>query len=153
MFKKLASQLSWLALAGTAWLTLAPPAAAAGPFNFYAITPCRVLDTRLPNGPQGGPIITGNTTRTINVQSVCGVPLLAKAVVVNVTVVSPAGQGYLTLWPSDQAKPTVAAIVFNAGQLISNGLLVPLAAATPDLSIYAFATTHVVVDVTGYYGT
>ena len=47
-----------LVLLGLAW---APDAArAAGPFQFHSLTPCRIVDTRNPNGPKGGPALQSN---------------------------------------------------------------------------------------------
>ena len=48
--------------------------------NFVPVTPCRVADTRTPNGPFGGPILSGNTTRGFVVpSSACNIPGQRKA--------------------------------------------------------------------------
>ncbi|HYK41079.1 MAG TPA: hypothetical protein VE007_01740, partial [Thermoanaerobaculia bacterium] len=39
-------------------------ARAAGPFQFYSVTPCRLVDTRNPNGLTGGPALTGQGVRS-----------------------------------------------------------------------------------------
>ena len=69
--------------------------------QFIPLTPCRVMDTRNPNGPLGGPFLSGGTTRTVPVSlSACGVPANAAAYSVNLTVVPRTGfLGYLTVWP------------------------------------------------------
>lgn len=36
---------------------------------FYPITPCRLVDTRQPNGPLGGPVMNANTTRAFPLMS------------------------------------------------------------------------------------
>src|SRR5205807_10329469 len=47
---------------------------------FYPLPPCRVMDTRLPMGPLGGPILAGGATRTAPIlTSSCGLPASAAA--------------------------------------------------------------------------
>ena len=45
-------------------LSHAARAAVAGPYSFFPLTPCRVVDTRGAVGPQGGPALSANTVRT-----------------------------------------------------------------------------------------
>jgi len=134
---------------------LSSAAQAAGPFQFHAISPCRLADTR--SGFGGA--LSGGTPRNFTARGVCGIPAGAAAVVVNVTVVGPSQTGFLTLYPSDLGSPPlVATLTFNAGEpALGNGAIVPLAASgTPDLTaVYGIgggsATTHVVLDTTGYF--
>lgn len=143
------------ALVAAAVVALAPSVALAdGPFSFYAVTPCRVYDTRLDGG--GVPLSSG-VTRNFTVKGVCGVPADAKASALNVTITSPTAEGFLSLWPAGGAPPLVSTINFLAGEpALANGAIVPLAVATPDLSVvYGVAggshTVHVILDVTGYF--
>lgn len=56
--------------------------------QFYALTPCRVLDTRKSNGPLGGPYLHGAHERDFPVlSSDCGIPASAVAYSMNFTVV------------------------------------------------------------------
>jgi hypothetical protein len=138
---------------------LAPAAAmAAGPFQYHAITPCRVADTRGPNGVNGGPILFGNnpTPRNFQVQGVCGVPVGADAATLNVTIASPSSGGFLTLWPSGGAQPVVSTINFTtADSALANGAIIPLSTNTLDLSVFfgGSGTVHLILDVTGYFDT
>jgi hypothetical protein len=132
------------------------PALADGPFRFYALTPCRAVDTR--TGFGGALTNTGSgSPRDFTIQGICGVPAGAKAVALNVTVVTPGSKGHLRLFPSGTATPNISTINFAGGETaLANGAIVPLSATTPDLSIYTFlvsgtATTHVILDVTGYF--
>jgi hypothetical protein len=127
-----------------------------GPFQFYALTPCRVVDTRFGNGG----IIASSIERRFLFRTVCGVPSAAAAVTVNATVVGPTAPGFLSLWPAGLSFPGVASLNFNAGEpALGNGAIVPLgsvAAGQPDMStIYGVgggpATLHLVIDVTGYF--
>ncbi len=144
----------FLLAAGLLAAVLPEAAQAAGPFQFHAISPCRIADTR----SGFGGIMTAGATRDFTVQGVCGIPSGAAAVVVNVTVVGPTQTGFLTLYPSDLGSPPlVATLTFNAGEpALGNGAIVPLRATTPDLrAVYGIgggtATTHVVIDATGYF--
>ncbi|HTQ79638.1 MAG TPA: hypothetical protein VMM92_06555 [Thermoanaerobaculia bacterium] len=128
---------------------------AGGPYQFHSISPCRVADTRTGSGG----ILSSSTARDITVRSVCGIPTGATAVVLNATVVGPTATGFLTIYPADLGSPpTVATLTFNAGEpALGNGAIVPLGAATDIKMIYGVgsgsATTHVVLDATGYFAT
>ena len=118
--------------------------------QFYNVTPCRAVDTRTGYGG----IVLGSTTRTFQMKGVCGVPLDAKTVTLNVTVVGPTQGGFVVLWPAGMPLPLVSNINFNAGEpAIANGAVVPVAVSNPDLSLIASGggTTHVILDVTGYF--
>jgi hypothetical protein len=142
-------------------LTAFPEIARAdGPFRFYAITPCRVFDSRT-DGDGTVPLPKG--AHTLRVQGVCGVPAGAKAVALNVTVVSPTGAGYISLWPVGASEPTVSTLNFLANEsALANGAIAPLGpdnAGADDLN-YRYAipsqangTGHIIFDVTGYFAT
>ena len=71
----------------------APPGT--GGLSFFALTPCRVMDTRNPAGSQ-----PFNGEIDVNVASSgCGAPASAQSFVLNATVVPPGPMGFLTLWP------------------------------------------------------
>jgi hypothetical protein len=130
------------------------PVHAAGPFQYHPINPCRVADTRTGNGGT----MTASADRSFQVQGVCGVPSGAKAVSLNVTVVATGGGGYLTLYPSNVARPTnVSTINFVRGDVVANGAIVPLgpAGAPPNADLRVFAGTggnvEVILDVSGYF--
>ncbi len=147
-----------LALLGLgAALVFASVAEAAGPFQFYSVTPCRIVDTRNATGVAGGPALTGQGTRSFPVTGLCGVPATAQAAVVNVVVVGPTGGGHLRIWPFNTTMPLVATINFDPGEpAIANGAIVPLG-SDPSLQISTFlgsgsgTTAHLVIDVTGYF--
>ncbi|HBL27660.1 MAG TPA: hypothetical protein DD490_12555, partial [Acidobacteria bacterium] len=72
-----------------------PPA----PLDYHTVTPCRILDTRNPAGPLGGPALAASASRTFVLTGACGVPITAKAVTMNMTAILPTAAGYLTLFP------------------------------------------------------
>jgi len=142
-------------------ISLAVPSAADGPFQFHSLTPCRIVDTRLPGQVVGeyGPVLTSNVEREFPVQGNCGVPVGAKAATFNVTAVAPTNQGRLTLYPAGIVTPGVSTINFPPGTTaLANGAIVPLAdqSVEPnDLAVMPFVVgtgqVHLVLDVTGYF--
>jgi hypothetical protein len=150
---------------------MAGPAAAGGPpllgLSMTPVTPCRVLDTRPGAGAENqitGPLAAG-AVYGFEVVGRCGVPADARAAVLNFIAVGPAGPGHLSAWPWEDgpSAPPVASIINYAalgGLNVANS--VDLALCDPstitdgdcdfDLFLRAAASsTHVVVDVTGYY--
>ena len=116
--------------------------------------PARVLDTR-PGSSTGdgqqagaGQRAAGSLLR-LPVAGRVGVPSTATAVVLNVTVTNPLAGGYLTAYPSGVAQPDTSNLNFAPGQTLPNAVI---AGVGPDGSVCLFtsATTHLIVDVTGY---
>ncbi len=124
--------------------------------QYYPLAhPVRLLDTRpgtsachTPGAPLGG-----GTTRTQPAAVTCdglNIPATALAVVGNATVTSPAAGGYITLYPSGAALPTVSNLNYNAGQTVPNAFTVGLGSGG-SFDIYTPTQTHFVVDIAGYY--
>jgi hypothetical protein len=126
--------------------------AQSGPYEYFPLTPCRVVDTRGATGVNGGPILT-TATRNFQIRGNCGVPTTARAVSLNVTVTGASSSSWLTIWPSGTTKPFVSAINFEPADLaLANGIIVGLSTATQDLSVAnAVGTVHVILDVNGYF--
>ena len=82
-----------------------------------------------------------------------GIPGDAAVLVGNATTVlpnAPFGFGYLSIYPSDAARPTVASSNYATNDVINGPFAVKLG-ADGKFKIYTFSTTHLVVDITGYY--
>jgi hypothetical protein len=153
-------RLSFLFAAAT--LLTVSTASAEGPFQFYSVTPCRLADTRDPNGLTGGPALQSGVVRNLavwgNNARPCGISTSAKAVALNVTVVTPNNFGYLTAYAFNTPRPVVSTINFNPGEpALANGAIVPLS-TDPNfqLAIYPFlsggsGSVHLVLDITGYF--
>jgi hypothetical protein len=121
--------------------------------SFYALPPCRVVDTRNAAGPYGGPALVANADRTFVFAGQCGVPVGAAAVSVNVAVTGSSAGGDLRLFAAGTALPLVSAINYNAGQTRANNAIIPLG-ASGDLTVHcdqASGTVHVILDVDGYF--
>jgi len=145
--------------------------AASGPASssFVAITPVRVLDTRSNLGLTGiftSPtardlLVTGSIATADGVQQV--VPAGATAVSLNVTVVGPTANGFLSVRPADATgTPSTSNLNFAAGQVIPNAVTVKIPTTggdtgkieiTYDALGVAGPTTHVLIDIVGYFQT
>ena len=121
---------------------------------FYTLPPCRVADTRNPNGPLGGPYLSGGAKRDFPVlESDCMIPQQgAVAYSFNFTAVPKGGQplGYLTVWPSGKNQPVVSTLNAPTGTVVANAALVP-AGTGGDIEAYASNNTDLVIDVNGYF--
>ncbi len=122
-----------------------------GGMDYYTVTPCRLLDTRVLG--QGPALTTGN--RELVVPPNCGIPVDALAVALNVTVVSPTVGGHVTVFPGATPTPGTSTINFSAGQTRANNQVVGLA---PDFSgklilraVVPGGEVHSLVDVVGYF--
>jgi FtsP/CotA-like multicopper oxidase with cupredoxin domain len=135
----------------TPTITPTPPSVAGA--SFFSLEPCRIADTRNANGPLGGPALVGGAIRDFPTAPVCGVPFSAKAVAVNVTVVLPTADGYLTLYPAGTSLPLASTINFRTGIVRANNAVIPLGTAG-QVSVFCgmpSGTTDFVLDVTGYF--
>jgi hypothetical protein len=118
--------------------------------QFIPITPCRVADTRNPNGPFGGPELVGNSTRAFAIRnSACGIPSSAMAYSVNATVVPNAALGYLTVWPFGLSQPVVSTLNSD-GRVKANAAIVPAGSdAGGSLNVYVTDPTQFILDIDG----
>jgi hypothetical protein len=120
--------------------------------GFFTLSPCRVLDTRNPHGPLGGPPLSSGSVRTFAIANQCGVPADATSVSVNVTIANPTAQGFLTFWPNGTSPPLVSMINFRAGQTRANNAILSLGAAGDfAVSCAGSGTVDFILDVNGYF--
>lgn len=124
----------------------APPGASG--LAFYAMMPCRVVDTRWANVPTfGAPALSGKRTFPLSAGA-CQLPAQA-AYVLNATVVPPTPLGFLTLWPAGLPQPGVSTLNALDGTLASNLAVVP--ATNGSISAYATSATELILDLSGYF--
>jgi predicted outer membrane repeat protein len=124
-----------------------------GPLDYFSLTPCRLLDTRWATGPLGGPALDAGSSRTFAVWNVCKIPATARALSINVTATRADAAGHLRLHPASQLVPGTSALNFSAGVTRANNAVLALG-SDGDFTIYcgmASGSTHVIVDVTGYF--
>jgi hypothetical protein len=116
-----------------------------GRSRFTPAQPQRILDTR-----SGAPV-PGGASIPLKVAGVGQVPGDAVGVVANVTATGAGAAGYLTVYPCGATPPTASNVNFDAGASVPN--LVTTALGGGQLCIFASTTTHVIVDLAGWYRT
>ncbi len=118
--------------------------------QFIPVTPCRIVDTRWPTGPFGGPEMAAGTSRSFNIpQSTCGIPSTAVAYSLNVTVVPDGFLSYLTLWPTGETQPYVSTLNSD-GRVKANAAITP-AGTNEAVSVFVSNATNVILDIDGYF--
>ncbi len=118
---------------------------------YNTLTPCRIADTRNPNGPLGGPYLAGGIGRTFPIRSsACGIPGVATAYSLNMTVVPHGSLGYLTTWPTGQTRPVASTLNAQTGTTTSNAALV-LAGTSGSVDVFASNDSDFVIDIDGYF--
>jgi hypothetical protein len=123
--------------------------------GFYTVTPCRVADTRNPNGPYGGPALAANSDRTFQFTGQCGIPSTAEAVALNVTVTGATASGDLRIYPAGYSMPSSTAINYRAAITRANNGSYALS-STGGLALHCdqpSGSLHVILDVFGYFET
>jgi uncharacterized repeat protein (TIGR03803 family) len=124
--------------------------------EFYPMTPCRVIDTRNPNGALGGPFLTGGIERGFPILDSSCMPQNAniQAYSMNFTVVPhPTGQelSYLTVWPQGDSQPKVSTLNNPTATIVANAAIVPAGPTNGGISVFASNNTDLVVDINGYF--
>jgi len=130
--------------------------------KYTPIAPCRVVDTRR----KGGALVTG-ATRAFYVDGAgstfadqgghadgCGIPSSASAIQATVTAVSATGNGSLKAYPAGATAPTATFMNYTKTFNVSNGGSITLCGSkcAADINITNSGyTTHIVIDVQGYY--
>ena len=136
------------------------------PGSYQGNSPARILDTREAGDITAGAAMAHNGVLPLQVTgshptpsgTPVTIPADATAVVMNVTAVAPTASGYLSVYPTGTARPTVSNINFVQNQpgvanmvtakVGAGGKIDLLVVTDPDP---ANGTAHVVVDLAGYY--
>ena len=128
-------------------------AADTGPFGsrFHTVTPTRLLDTRETATPIGS-----ESTRTLTVDGAGPIPASGvTAVALNVTITEPTAPSFLTAFPNDSTMPLASNVNYVPGLTVPNLVVVGVPTSGPQAGVIGLfnrlGSTHVVVDVVGYY--
>ena len=121
---------------------VAQPATAA---RFTAVSPVRLVDTRLGFGTADAPLGAG-CTLVLHPQ----VDPSATAVALNLTSVTPDQSGFVTAYPCGVERPETSLIQALAGRVVAGMAIVPLGAGG-NVCVYSRFATEIVVDLFGYY--
>ena len=118
----------------------------------YTLVPCRLVDTRDPISPLGGPALLASAQRSFTLAGTCNVPITAQAVSINVTVVQPAAAGDLRFFPANLPAPLTSVLNFSTGQTRANNAIIGLS-PTGALTVQndTPGTVHLIIDVNGYF--
>src|SRR5262249_11821532 len=122
---------------------------------FVAMTPCRIVDTRVTSGFPGAfgpPSLIGGFSRTFPFQSstACPLPAIAQAYSVNIAVVPAGFLDFITVWPTGQPRPNAATLNSYVATVIANAAIVP-AGTGGSVDVYAGHNTEIIIDINGYY--
>ena len=133
----------------------AQPVIAAGT-SLESLLPARLLETRTGPGAvtvdgafAGVGVRPAGSTVELLVAGRGGVPANASAVMLNLTVVAPAGPGFATVWPCGGPMPTASNINYAAGVVVANAVLAKVG-VDGKVCVYTHAATDLVVDVNGF---
>ena len=140
----------------TVHVTFTLPPGSEGPYSLFMLNPCRVLDTRNPVGPLGGPAIqpAGTPDRTLAVGSFCGIPFDAKAISANVTVTNVLALGVVSIYRGDGQPTGTNTVALAAGRTRANNAILQLAldgSGTIKVQNTSSGTLDLIIDVNGYF--
>lgn len=114
--------------------------------SFYPSDVQRVLDTRI--GLGGSPPVTAGGTITFQVAGVGAVPAGVSVVAMDVTLVNPAGGGYLMVYPPGGSGDT--SMTFSGGR-VTTALVFARVASNGTVTLRSSAASQVVVDVDSWF--
>ena len=130
--------------------TTAPPTTTPPNGRFNPLTPARIVDTRDGTG-HAGAVPPGGAVE-LQVAGRGGIPTTdVSAVAMTVTVTQPTAAGYVTLYPAGSSPPLAANLNFVAGETVSNLVVVKVGANGRVGLFNPNGSTHIVVDVAGWY--
>lgn len=121
--------------------------------EFVPLAPNRIMDTRTGNGGYNV-ALPANGTYSLQVSGRGGVPQASSvsAVVLSVVAAAPQAAGFMTVWPSGVALPNASSLNYATGQTIANQVTVKVG-TDGKIQFYSSSSTHVIVDISGYYST
>lgn len=123
----------------TGWWT------AEGDNRFTSIEPQRVSDSR---EVQGSSRVPADTIHVVDLSGV--VPVGTTAVVANLTIAAPAGDGFATAFPCGTGAPATSNVNFRTGEARASAIVVGLDPIRR-MCVRSSVDAHVIVDLAGYY--
>ena len=113
---------------------------------FVPVVPKRLFDSR-----PGQPLRAGDVLRIGVAGGSSPAPAGAAAVAVNLTGVDPDQTGFVRAFPCDAPEPAVSSLNPRVGRARANSAIVPTA-GDGTICLTSNVTTHVIVDITGWFG-
>ncbi len=126
-----------------------------GPLVFVGITPCRLVDTRPQEGfpaPFGAPAFAPDEIRSYPFLSHpnCQLPSNVKAFSLNLLILPPGPLPWLSAWPDGYPYPGTSFLNATQAGIYNNAVIVG-AGVNGGISVLAKATTHLIIDINGYF--
>ncbi|RZA12674.1 MAG: hypothetical protein EOP02_29840, partial [Proteobacteria bacterium] len=128
---------------------------------FTPITPCRIVDTRVPNDRIGAGATRnldasnpgGNFTSQGGSNTNCGIPANPAALALSVTGLGNTTTGYLRIFPFNGTSAEGSPVPLNSvNTTVTNDIIVPASqGVAQELKVFSTATTHYAAFVTGYF--
>lgn len=126
------------------------PASTSPDGRLQTSTPERILDTRQGLGAPHAKLLAG---ATLDAQVTGRGPVPANgvsAVVLNVTADQATADGFVTVWPTGDAMPTVSNLNLLAGETRANLVIVPVA-SDGRVSLFTMGGADLIADVAGWF--
>jgi hypothetical protein len=117
--------------------------------SIIPLTPVRVVDTRSGLGGVNG-IQAAGTTQTWTIAGSNGIPANAVGLVGNLTATGYGASGYLAIFPGGTAWLGKSTVNFSPASSAWANAFVVLFGSSGNVSVYMGATSHVIIDVTGF---
>jgi hypothetical protein len=141
------------------WYGSAQASASPAGFQYQALAPTRICDTRVLSLSCSSGVIP--PTRLITVGGHAGVPAFGSAttvvaIVANLTAIAPTATTYLTVYPANVSKPNASDLNVNAGVVLPNLVVVELDTSgdglSGDVDLYNSAgAINAILDLEGWF--
>jgi hypothetical protein len=128
----------------------ASTAAPSAPSSVITVDPARILDTREPIGVPSAAPVGPESSITVQVAGVGGVPANATGVVLTLTAVGATANTFVTATPTGTPRATTSVLNPGVGGAIANTITVGLG-TDGKLDLYnGFGSVDLIADVSGY---
>src|SRR5262245_54833338 len=143
-----------LTVVGLATLTLgvqsASTAPASVPSTIVTVDPARILDTREPIGVPAAAPVGPESSITVQVAGVGGVPVNATGVILTLTAAGGTADTFITATPTGTPRATTSVLNPGVGKAIANTITVGLGDNGRIDLFNMYGEVHLIADVTGY---
>ena len=112
--------------------------------ELVSVNPTRVLDTRSTSKPAADAVVK------VQIAGTPGVPSDATSALLNLTAVNSDGDGFVTAYACDAARPTASSLNPRADATTTNLVSAPLA-ADGSVCLYTSLSTHLIADLAGFH--